>query len=233
MPIEEERMHDRSLAVATRPAVASPARSGGSSDGRWYASASFWTGPFRIGFALALALAIGVTWYTLGGFPRDHDKYGSVSVPGQQVLELPKGDVRINFENDTVGSGDNKSIQDQPRGLAVRVLPTAGGEPIAVKDVPSWLFSSTSGDRGHEPFGKVQIPSAGDYRIRVTDDQAGRFDSAAARRPAHETGSGPEIAFGQRPWSPLDSNLLGAILAGVLIFLAVLVPPRVAIRRLM
>jgi hypothetical protein len=223
-------MAHKSSAVATIPTVGSPARSGRTSDGPWYASAS-WTGPFLIGVGLAVAIGMGVAWYTLGGFPRDHDKYGSVSVPGQQVVKLPMGDVRINFENDTTG-GDNNHLQDQPRGLAVRVVPAAGGEPIAVEHVPSWLFSSTGDRRGHEPFGKVDIPSAGGYRIQVTDDQARGFDSAAARRRADAIGSGPEITLGQRPWSPLDSNLLGAILAGVLIFLTVVVPTRLSTRRL-
>ena len=37
-----------------------------------------------------------------------------------------------------------------------------------MKGVPGWQFSSISNDRGREPFGKVEIPSAGSYRIRVT-----------------------------------------------------------------
>jgi hypothetical protein len=186
----------------------------------WYASLSFWTGPFTFGLGLLVAVGIGVGWYILGGFPRNHDTYGSVSVPGQQVLELPEGDVRVNFENDATGSGETRSVRDRPQGLAVRVLPADGGEEIEVKDVPHWLFSSITGDRGHEPFGKIEIPRAGSYRIRVTDDDSSDFDFAAASRP--ETGSAPEITFGQRPWSPVDSVLLSAILAGLAVFLAVL-----------
>jgi hypothetical protein len=94
----------------------------------WYASVSFWTGPFTFGLGLLVAVGIGFAWYMLGGFPRDHDTYGSVSVPGQQVLELPEGDVRVNFENDTIGSGDTRSIRDRPQGLAVRILLADGGE---------------------------------------------------------------------------------------------------------
>jgi hypothetical protein len=192
----------------------------------WYASAAFWTGRFTFGLGLLVAVGIGIAWYLLGGFPRDHDTLGSVSVPGQQVLELPAGDVRVNFENDTTGSGDTRSIEDRPEGLAVRILPANGGEEIAVRDVPNWLFSSISGDRGHEPFGKIEIPSAGSYRIQVTDDDSPGFDFAAASRSAQGSGSGPEITLGQRPWSPLDSVLLDAILAGLAVFLAVVLPVR-------
>jgi hypothetical protein len=187
----------------------------------WYASVSFWTGPFTFGLGLLVAVGIGCAWYMLGGFPRDHDTYGSVSVPGQQVVELPEGDVRVNFENDTIGSGDTRSIRDRPEGLAVRILPADGGEEIEVKNVPNWLFSSITGGRGHEPFGEVEIPSAGSYRIQVSADDAPGFDSAAVSRFAQGTGSGPEIALGRRPWSPLDSVLLGAILAGLAVFLVV------------
>jgi hypothetical protein len=128
--------------------------------------------------------------------------------------------------NDTTGSGDTRSIEDRPEGLAVRILPANGGEEIAVRDVPNWLFSSISGDRGHEPFGKIEIPSAGSYRIQVTDDDSPGFDFAAASRSAQGSGSGPEITLGQRPWSPLDSVLLDAILAGLAVFLAVVLPVR-------
>ncbi len=205
------------------PDQAGASSGGGGSESPWYASASFWTGPFTIGLGLVVAIGVGVAWYLLGGFPRDHDKYGSVAVPGQQVIELPEGDVRVNFENNTTGTGgDNQSIEDQPAGLEVRVTPTDGGEEIEVEDVPSWLFSSTGDTRGHEPFGKVDIPSAGRYRVQVTDDEAGGFDSPAASRVAPGTNSGPEVTLGQRPWSPLDSTLLGAVLAGLAAFLVIL-----------
>jgi hypothetical protein len=190
--------------------------------GRWYASASFWTGPFTSGVAVLVAVGIGVAWHILGGFPRDHDKYGTVPVPGQRVLHLPKGDVRVNFENDTTGSGDTRSLQHRPRALAIRVAPADGGQEIEVTRLPSWLYSSISNDRGHEPFGKLEIPSAGSYRIRVTDDDADGLGSPATSRRASPTGSGPKITLGQRPWTPLNSALLGAILAGLAVFLAAL-----------
>lgn len=187
----------------------------------WYAKVSFWTGPFTIGVALLVAVGLGVVWYLLGGFPRDHDKYGSVAAPGQQVVQLPKGDVRVNFENDATGSGDTRSIGVRPNGLAVQVRPAAGGAEVGVKDVPRWIFSSISNDRGHEPFGRIEVPTAGRYRIRVTDDTAGGSDVQAASRSA--AGTGPAITLGERPWTPLDSVLLGAILAGFAVFLSLLV----------
>ena len=199
-----------------------PTTSAQHSRGAWYATASFWTGPFTIGTAVLVAIGIGVAWYILGGLPRDHDKYGTVPVPGQRVLKLPKGDARVNFENDTTGSGDTRSLKHRPNGLTVLITPDDGGKQITVKRVPSWLFSSITNGRGHEPYGKIEIPTAGGYQIRVTDDDAHALDLPEATPPAPATGSGPQITIGQRPWTPLHSVLLGAILAGLAVFLTVL-----------
>src|SRR4051812_27128026 len=49
---------------------------------------SFWLGPFTWGLGIVVAVGLAIAWYTLGGFPRDHDKYGEVAVPGQGALQL-------------------------------------------------------------------------------------------------------------------------------------------------
>jgi hypothetical protein len=193
-------------------------------DKPFYQRASFWTGPFPLGLGLLVGVALGIAWYILGGFPRDHDKYGEVAVPGAQVLALPDGEVRLNFENSAHQSGDSTTLDDQPPGLQVRVTPAGGGEPLAVDDVPSWLFSSTSGNRGHEPFAKVDVPSAGDYLVQTTADGLGGLPppagAAAANHPTVD--SGPAISVGAAPWNPLDSKVLGAILVGVAVIAVML-----------
>src|SRR5687768_7335334 len=128
-------------------------------DRRFWQNPGFWLGPFSIGIGILVGVLVGAGWYMLGGFPRDHDAYATIPIPGQAVVNLPEGDVRINFENDAHRSGDSTIIDDQPEGLEVVVTPAAGGEPLEVEDVPSWLFGSTTNDRGHEPFGKTEIPS--------------------------------------------------------------------------
>jgi hypothetical protein len=191
----------------------------------FYQRASFWLGPFMWGLGLLIAVGLAIGWYVLGGFPRDHDKYGELTVPGQAVLALPEGDVRINFENHATHSGDSTTLDDQPEGLAVRVTPVGGGEELAVDDVPSWLFSSTSGDRGHEPLGKIDVPADGDYLVADTATQFGDFarpagGAAAAKPPSID--DGPAISVGQSPWTPFDSKFLGAVLCFVVVMLAVL-----------
>jgi hypothetical protein len=196
----------------------------------FYQRASFWLGPFTwgLGFVIAVGLAIG--WYVLGGFPRDHDKYGEVTVPGQVVLQLPKGDVRLYFENHATHTGDSTNLDDRPPGLKAQVSALDGGAPLKISDVPSWIFSSTSGSRGHEPYGKIDVPSAGPYVVAAGDDQSGGIKplptGAAANAPVAEpppaVDDGPAISVGQSPWTPLDSKLLGAILVFVVVMLITL-----------
>lgn len=201
----------------------------------FYQRGTFWLGPFAWGLGLLLAIGLGAAWYTLGGFPRDHDKYGEVAVPGEAVLALPSGDVRLNFENHATHSGDSTTLDDQPSGLDVKVTPAAGGAPLKVDDVPSWLFSSTNGSRGHEPYGKIDVPSAGDYRVLATDESTkflpvtctvdGKKQPCPAGKPTPKPPSvddGPAISVGQSPWTPGDSKLLGAILCGVAVMVLVL-----------
>jgi hypothetical protein len=187
----------------------------------FYQRGSFWLGPFMWGLGLVLAVGLAAAWYTLGGFPRDHDRYGEVPVPGAATLALPAGDVRLNFENHATHSGDSTNLDDQPAGLAVRVTPQGGGPPLAVDDVPSWLFSSTSGSRGHEPYGKIDVPTAGNYLVETTDDASGGFKKGGYNLIFQDSpptvDEGPAISVGQSLWTPGDSKLLGAILCGVVV----------------
>jgi hypothetical protein len=142
------------------------------------------------------------------------------------VLALPEGDARLYFENHATRTGDSTTLDDQPRGLKVRVTPAGGGSELAVEDVPGWLFGSTSGDRGHEPLGKIDAPSAGEYLVAASDDRSGRLKAPAAggaAAPAEppSVDSGPAISVGQSPWTPFDSKLAGAILCGVVVMLGV------------
>jgi len=191
----------------------------------FYQRGSFWLGPFAWGLGLLVAVGLGAAWYVLGGFPRDHDKYGEVSVPGQAILSLPSGDVRLNFENSAHHSGDSTTLDDRPAGLDVKVTAGAGGEPLKIDDVPSWLFSSTSGSRGHEPYGKIDVPSAGNYLVSASAEGAPaprppKIATVAQQPPSVD--DGPAISVGQSPWTPGDSKILGAILCGVAVMALVL-----------
>lgn len=142
-----------------------------------------------------VAFAIG--WFILGGIPHDHDRYGKVLIPGKKVMQMPEGDVRVWFEGYASG-GENSTIQDQPDGLHTTVVPAAGGPPLSFEKISSSLLSSTSNDRGWEPLGRVDLPEAGEYRVLVSASGG--------------AGAGAFVTLGPKPWNPLGSNLLGAIL---------------------
>jgi hypothetical protein len=194
-------------------------------DKPFYQRAAFWVGPFLFWLGFVVAVLLGIGWYLLGGIPRDHDKYGEVAIPGTAVLALPEGDVWLNFENHATQSGGSTTIDDQPPGLTVRVAPVGGTEELDVDDVPSWV-SSTSGDRGHEPWAKVDVPEAGDYFVVTSPaglpltPPAEAAPSAPAEPPSVD--SGAAISVGAAPWTPLGSRVLGAILCVVVVMLAVL-----------
>lgn len=208
-------------------------------DEPFYRRALFWTGPFTVGLGLLVAVGLAIAWYELGGLPRDHDRYGEVEVPGEGVLALPEGDLRLYFEGHATQAGGSTTLDDQPPGLEVRVTRAAGGDELAVEEVPSWLFSSTTGDRGHEPLGRIEVPRAGEYLVAASDDHSGRLRPPAggAEAPAEPSSvdSGPAISVGQSPWTPFDSRLAGAILFGLVVMLGVgvffVLPLRLAIAR--
>jgi hypothetical protein len=104
----------------------------------FYQRGSFWFGRFTWGLGLLLAVGLGIGWYVLGGFPRDHDRYGEVPVPGIAALSLPAGDVRLNFENHATRSGDvssagtylvSASAEGQPAPLPPKLAKAASPPP--------------------------------------------------------------------------------------------------------
>lgn len=165
-----------------------------------------WVLLLSVASTLAIAIVLGVLWYVIGGWPRDHDRYGRVSIPGQETLELPKGDIRLSFEGQVSGGGQTRTLEDPPEGLEVRVTPSEG-EPLEVKRVSGSLYGVLSGDRGHEPYGETEVPSSGRYRVR-------------ARAEGASPGGG--ITVGPELWNPLGSRLVGAVVIFVVALVALL-----------
>ena len=75
-----------------------------------------WVAPVVIATTVIVAVVVGVLWYVIGGWPRDHDRYGVVPIPGQRVLELPEGEVRLAFE----GNVSDRRPEPDARGPARR-----------------------------------------------------------------------------------------------------------------
>jgi hypothetical protein len=153
-----------------------------------------------------LALSLGLGTFLYGGVPHGgYDEYGIVPVPGSQVLELPEGLVMLDHADDVEGCWDaishieNASIFPLPKGLTVRIAAVAGGAELAVTPIPRWLYSTIANCRGHEPFGRIDVPEAGTYMV----------ETASSEREGLSEGAG--IAFGARPWAPFGSPLFAGI----------------------
>jgi hypothetical protein len=165
-----------------------------------------WVIPVVIGSSALIAVVVAVLWYVIGGWPRDHDRYGAIPIPGQETVRLPEGEVRLSFEGGVSGGGESRTLEDPPPGLEVRIS-QFGDRRLEVESVSSSLYSITSGDRGHEPYGKTEVPAAGRYQVRTTAQSGTR--------------SG-RITLGPALWNPLDSRAAGALMAGLGVLLVLL-----------
>jgi hypothetical protein len=179
-------------------------------------SARFWAGPFSIVLGAIVGGVVAYGWMLFGGVPHDADRHGRVPVPGKAVLTLPEGRVPIDHDDVMVGGGSNRVLEDAPAGLRVTVRPVRGGRALDVESVPSWLFSSSSGDRGHEPFARVDVPRAGRYVVRASADEP----------------SSARLIAGAAPWTPFGSVPAGAVLAFLVVFAIAAGPGLLIARRL-
>ncbi len=111
-----------------------------------------------------------------------------------KTVELPEGEVRLNWEGGVQSVGSSRTADDAPDDLTVVVRPAGGGKPIETEK--SGGYSSVVGDTGWSSWRKVEIPEAGPYFI-------------AAVTPSGEAGI---LAIGKSFWNPLGSRILGALL---------------------
>jgi hypothetical protein len=114
----------------------------------------------------------------------------------------------------------NANLNEPPAGMRVRVVST-GDSPrlLPITAVSPSLYLSETGCRGHEPFGRIDVPKAGRYLVQSVDDASGpfgRLDDFTATTTARST-TGPGFAFGPAPLAPFGSPVLGGITVGILV----------------
>lgn len=203
---------------------ASPPTSAGRKFLAYVSTTRFWLGQFLVVLVSAVFVVLAIAFVQVGGLPHDFDRYGIVGEPGTAVLELPAGRVMLDFVDDVpycyddTNHSKNPSIHLAPNGLAVRVVPIGGGRPLNFTSIPDSLYEGITGCRGHVPFGRIDVPSAGRYSVETTDSATGGFEGAfdTADPESGDSTSGPGIAFGAAPWTPLGSPLFGAVLLALL-----------------
>jgi Short C-terminal domain len=138
------------------------------------------------------------------------DANGTVPVPGTSVLHLPAGEVDISFAtNSAVANGG--SFYTPGMDLKVAPVSESGASPTITDSSGG---ASTIGSRTSARVWKMQVPTAGDYRVTV-DGNASAYIN-------------PKLLFGQSPPGGLIVKLgliaLGGL--GLLIILSGMVAKR-------
>lgn len=172
--------------------LASPPPSGA----RRRSIAPWWVAAIPLGIGALLA----VLWFVFGGLPiTNHAAFGRVPVPGVGAVTLPAGTVWIHFEEDGV-FGEDDSAQ-MPSDLVVSVSSSGGGQSgaVPINRVSENLFSSTTGETGHVPYGTMNVPEAGTYDVTTAATQR---TSAVA----------PRMTFGEPPLNPFGPPIVGALI---------------------
>lgn len=129
-----------------------------------------------VGAVLAVSVLGMVTFGVLNLFVLDkYNAYGEVPIPGSAVVELPAGEVTVNFHVRTSGQGTAVPP------LHMDITPPPGGtDPVVTDDLGG---SVTVNDDVHRQVWVMQVPAAGRYQVSA-DGPVGGFRE-------------PRLAFGQ------------------------------------
>ena len=95
-------------------------------------------------------------------------RFGRFAVPGEETLELPEGRVRIYYDENE-GNPSDDSGWDHPDDLKVSIASAVTGEEVPIRFKLS--FGQSSSEKRHFArayVGRVEIPSAGSYKVTAT-----------------------------------------------------------------
>jgi hypothetical protein len=161
---------------------------------------------------LLIAASAALLYAILGATVTDPDSYGTVPIPSESSVELPGQETEISLAF--------------PAAAAAAVLPSdlrisiAGADGTALRVDARGGESYEQDDLSIRPVAAVFPPAAGAYEVRVTSEQA------AGRSGQLMFGEGPIGSIGAR-FERLGELVTGpfGVLAGVLLLIAVLLPP--------
>ena len=120
-----------------------------------------------VAVALVALLVTGVLVYFFVLRPREFARLGRLSVPGDDVIELPAGRHRIYYED-----GFRWRYSDVPRpwdGFSLLISDEASGKRIDLEPAPDQSIIK-SGGRNRIPFATVELPAGGRYRVTTHVD---------------------------------------------------------------
>ena len=99
------------------------------------------------------------------------ERYGQVTIPGQKVVFLPKGDVALSFSDFVQGGADDVENGMVP-AMTLEVSGPAGGPPYPkVTD----MYGTATDVNGHVwlQINTIHVLKAGKYRVSVTANTSG------------------------------------------------------------
>jgi hypothetical protein len=112
----------------------------------------------------ALKMVVGIPETAKGA-----SKLGSVPAGSEETLELPAGEVKVSYaESTSPPHKDERLMFFAPEGFEVSITPAAGGEPLSIEDPGRVMVGKSPGPVAWREIGKVEIPTAGAYRIAST-----------------------------------------------------------------
>jgi hypothetical protein len=121
---------------------------------------------------LFTGLLIAAAVVTVATLFSDHSaEYGQVGLPAGGTVHLPKGTVTVYYA--TSGEAPDGAAPGT-QGLAFQVIPAAGGDALPMSSAGGSISaegtqrSEVIGEHG--AIGKVDVPSAGEYRVAVNSD---------------------------------------------------------------
>ena len=90
------------------------------------------------------------------------ERFGSIAVPGDEVVQLPAGEVTVYYED---SQRFRYSETPEPwRGFSVLVSDAESGERIDLAEPPHTATYKVRG-KTRIPFGTLRLPAAGGYRV--------------------------------------------------------------------
>jgi hypothetical protein len=91
------------------------------------------------------------------------ERFGSVAVPGDEVVQLPAGDVKVYYED---SRRFRYSETPEPwRGFSVLVSNAESGRRIDLADPPRAATTYKVRGKTRIPFGTLRLPAEGGYRV--------------------------------------------------------------------
>src|ERR1700742_3010978 len=130
---------------------------------------AWWNSWWIFTIATVAFVVVGFAWVLLGGKGGNPSKYGSVDIPGSQVVQLPAGRVDLILESDV----DEGASLDVPSDLTATVTPVdASGTPTVTRNVGGDYTRNPPGQRrpnglsnSYRRVFEVEVPAAGRYRV--------------------------------------------------------------------